>query len=352
MTAVGRATQQVDAADADEFLARLRAYVGQQATSVRHAQDAVNPAMIRHFVEAMGDENPVYTDETAARATGRAGIIAPPPMLSSWLMVGYKAHTAAAEFGAPDSPMTRLLTLLGDAGYVGVVATDDEQEYLRELRVGDRLTMTTVIEDVSPRKVTGLGAGHFITTLRTYTDADDQLVARQRFRILRFDPTVTKNSDRAGVDPAGSAPAADDRTEAEGADPALRHRPFVVRDNQFWFDAAHQRRLVIQTCTDCGQLRHPPGPTCPRCGSLNWHETTASGRGTVHSYVISHHPKAPGYDYPLAVLLVDLEEGTRLVADYSGDPGTVRVGMPVEVEWLDYGGDVILPRFRDREEQS
>ncbi|WP_051265501.1 bifunctional MaoC family dehydratase N-terminal/OB-fold nucleic acid binding domain-containing protein [Nakamurella lactea] len=330
-------TQQRPAAgpDAEEFLTQLRTFVGQQATPVRYAQDAVNPAMIRHFVEAMGDENPVYTDETAARSTGRSGIVAPPPMLSSWLMVGYKAHTAAAEHGAPDSPMTRLLNLLGDAGYVGVVATNDEQEYVRELRIGDRLKMTAVIEDVSPRKVTGLGAGHFITTLRTYTDADDQVVARQRFRILRFDPTVTKSSGQ---------PAA--------ADPGLRHRPFVMRDNQFWFDAARERRLVIQTCSDCGQLRHPPGPSCPQCGSFAWHETAAAGRGTVHSYVTSHHPKAPGYDYPLTVLLVDLEEGTRLVADYSGDPETVRVGLPVEVDWLDYGGDVTLPRFRNREEQS
>ncbi|MFY1594618.1 bifunctional MaoC family dehydratase N-terminal/OB-fold nucleic acid binding domain-containing protein [Micromonospora sp. WMMD737] len=313
------------ATDEDAFLARLREFVGLEATPTRHAQDAVNQAMIRHFVEAMGDENPVYVDERAARATGREGVVAPPPMLSTWLMVGYRAHTAGA---TADTPMARLLAILAEAGFVGVVATNDEHEYVRELRLGDEIKMTTVIEDVSPRKTTGLGTGHFITTLRTYTDQDDEVVARQRFRILRFDPSRARPP----------APAA--------ADPALRHKPFVLRDNAFWFEAAAQRRLVIQACTDCGTLRHPPGPICPSCHSYAWHEVEASGRGTVHSYVVSHHPKAPGYDYPLTVVLVDLEEGTRLVADFVGNADEVEIGMPVQVDWLAYDENLTLPRFR------
>lgn len=316
--------------DEETFLARLLEFRGLEATPTRYAQDAVNQAMIRHFVEAMGDENPIYVDEQAARATGRDGVVAPPPMLSTWLMVGYKAHTAAAAGAAPDTPMARLLAILAEAGYVGVVATNDEHEYVRELRLGDEIKMTTVIEDISPRKTTGLGTGHFITTLRTYTDQNDEVVARQRFRILRFDPS--------GAKPAAPAPAA--------ADPALRHKPFILRDNAFWFEAAAQRRLVIQACTDCGTLRHPPGPVCPSCHSFAWHEVEASGRGTVHSYVVSHHPKAPGYDYPLTVVLVDLEEGTRLVADFAGDAGEVEIGLPVQVDWLDYDEHLTLPRFR------
>jgi acyl dehydratase len=172
----------------EAFLARLREFIGQEATPVRVAQEPVNRPMIRHFVEAMGDENPIYLDEDAARATGRDSIVAPPPMLSTWLMVGYKAHVRALEHGPADTPMARLLGLLGEAGFTGVVATNDEHEYLRELRPGDQLSMTTVIDDVSARKRTGLGEGHFITTARTYTDQHGEVVARQVFRILRFAP--------------------------------------------------------------------------------------------------------------------------------------------------------------------
>ena len=44
--------------------------------------------MIRHWVEAMGDDNPVYLDAEAAGATGRPGIVAPPVMLQAWTMRG------------------------------------------------------------------------------------------------------------------------------------------------------------------------------------------------------------------------------------------------------------------------
>jgi uncharacterized OB-fold protein/acyl dehydratase len=325
--------QDTDTARDEAFLARLREFVGREATPVRRALEPVNRAMIRHFVEATGDENPIYLDETAARATGRDGIVAPGPMLSTWVMAGYKAHTAMLEKGPVDSAMARLLGLLDEAGFTGVVATNDEHEYLRELRVGDQVSMTTVIDDVSPRKQTGLGAGHFITTVRTYTDQRGEVVARQKFRIMRFAPK-----------PAEPAAQTDQL--------ALRPKPFVLRDNAFWFEAAKQHRLVIQACNDCGRLRHPPAPSCPHCGSFAWQEAPATGRGTVHSFVISHHPKAPGFDYPLAVVLVDLEEGTRLVADFAGDHTSVRIGMPVEVEWTRYDEELTLPRFRPAEESD
>ena len=42
--------------------------------------------MIRHWVETMGDTNPVYLDDDAARATGRDGVVAPAQMLQVWIM--------------------------------------------------------------------------------------------------------------------------------------------------------------------------------------------------------------------------------------------------------------------------
>jgi uncharacterized OB-fold protein len=55
----------------------------------------------------------------------------------------------------------------------------------------------------------------------------------------------------------------------------------------------------------------------------------------------------PAFDYPLAVGLIELEEGTRLVADVIGvEPSEIQVGMPVEVEWVDHDPDLSLPAFR------
>lgn len=45
----------------------------------RSGRDPVNQPMIRHWVDAIGDTNPIYTDEAAARAAGHPGVVAPPP---------------------------------------------------------------------------------------------------------------------------------------------------------------------------------------------------------------------------------------------------------------------------------
>jgi len=125
--------------------------------------------------------------------------------------------------------------------------------------------------------------------------------------------------------------------------------PPIIRthDNVFWFDAAREGRLLIQRCADCGTLRHPPGPVCPSCRSFEWDTLESSRRGTLHSFTVIHHPQDPAFTYPLAVGLIDLEEGTRLVADIEGvDPEDLRLGMDLEVVFGAHAHDETLPRLR------
>ena len=125
--------------------------------------------------------------------------------------------------------------------------------------------------------------------------------------------------------------------------------PPIIRthDNVFWFDAAREGRLLIQRCADCGTLRHPPGPCCPECQSFEWDTVEASGRGTLYSYVVAHHPRHPAFDFPLLVALVELEEGTRLITNLTGiAPEDVVIGMPLEVSWHDADSELTLPLFR------
>ena len=123
----------------------------------------------------------------------------------------------------------------------------------------------------------------------------------------------------------------------------------ITQDNEFWFAAVRQGRLEIQRCTDCGALRHPPGPACPECRSLDWDTIIASGNCTLHSYTVIHHPKDPAFDYPLVVALVDLEEGTRLVADIAGvAPEELRMGMPLTVDFAEHAHGEILPQLQPR----
>ena len=132
-----------------------------------------------------------------------------------------------------------------------------------------------------------------------------------QFRILKFSPPGAGR-------PEPTAP------------PPLRPRPALTQDNRFFFDGAKEHKLLIQRCTACGTLRHPPRPACANCRSFEWDALEASGRGTIYSFVVNHYPQVPAFDYPLVVALVELEEGTRLVANVVGiTPETVAIGMPV-----------------------
>ncbi len=155
------------------------------------APDPVNLPMIRHWVDALDDRNPVYLDEEVARASRFGGIVAPPAMLQAWTMPRPKIEGIAERGGAPgeltnDNP----IAVLDEEGYVGTLATNSELDFFRYLRPGDHLHITSELESISPRKKTGLGFGYFVTWVTSYWTADGELVGRQLFRILKFDPTT------------------------------------------------------------------------------------------------------------------------------------------------------------------
>lgn len=115
-------------------------------------------------------------------------------------------------------------------------------------------------------------------------------------------------------------------------------------DAYFW-DGVRDRTLLLRRCTGCGELQHPPTPMCGNCHSLEWETQKATGRGVVYSWIVSKHPTLPDEE-PRIVALVELDEGVRLVSNLVGiDAAEVRNNMTVEVSFVDYGDDVVLPQF-------
>lgn len=151
--------------------------------------DPVNLPMIRHWAAAFEDANPVYVDERAAAASRFGGIVAPPLMLQTWTMPTPTITGIRERGGSPvpvegDGP----LGVLDRAGYVATLATDSEFEIVRYLRPGDTVSTETVFSAISEEKQTRLGPGRFVTWVTTYTDGAGEVVGRQTFRILKFDP--------------------------------------------------------------------------------------------------------------------------------------------------------------------
>jgi uncharacterized OB-fold protein/acyl dehydratase len=315
--------------DKQELEARLRAFVGQETGPPAAGPDLVNEAMIRHWCEAMGDRNPVYTDRAAAEKSVHGGIVAPPTMLQAWSLRGM----AMAQ---PMDPATdrqlSLHALLTEAGYPSVVATNCEQGYTRYLRPGDQVVARTVIESISDEKATGLGVGYFVDTRTRFTDQHGEELGWMTFRVLKFKPNQPPAAATASVSAAPARPR--------------RLKPPLGHDNQWWWEGIAQGELRIQRCKDCGTLRHPPRPMCGSCQSIAWDWIVSQGAGTVHSYVVLHHPPVPGYEYPLPVVLVDLDEGTRLVANVTGcAPSEIRIGMRVQARIEPADDEMKLPFF-------
>ncbi len=178
-------------ADEDALQERLEAFVGKPMGPPGAAPDPVNVPMIRHWVDALDDRNPVYLDEEFAATTRFGGIVAPPAMLQTWGMPRPRIEGIAERGGAPGE-MTRdnPFVALDEAGYVGTLATNSELEFVRYLRPGDHLRTSTEVESISNRKTTSLGKGYFLTWVTTYTSGADEVVGRQLFRIFKFDPST------------------------------------------------------------------------------------------------------------------------------------------------------------------
>jgi uncharacterized OB-fold protein/acyl dehydratase len=311
-----------------ELERRLRAFVGVETGPPQVAPEPVNESMIRHWCEAMGDRNPVYVDPEAAARSAHRGLVAPPTMLQAWVLRGVAMASPAA---LPSNKQLELHQLLSEHGYTSVVATNCEQGYTRYLRPGDRLTVTTVIESISEEKGTALGVGYFIDTRDVYRDQHGDEVGWMTFRVLKFKPQQPPQPVRRGAAPAKPT----------------RMRPPLGHDNAWWWEGIARGELLIQRCRGCGALRHPPRPMCGACRSLDWEAVRAAGRGRVYSFTVLHHPRFPGYDYPLVCALIELEEGTRLVSNVVGcAPGEVRIGMPVALSIEPVDDALKLPLFR------
>ena len=124
-------------------------------------------------------------------------------------------------------------------------------------------------------------------------------------------------------------------------------KPGLTHDNRFFWEGLVQHKLLIQRCASCRRLQHPPAPMCPGCHGFEMEAIEASGRGVVHSFVVAHHPPIPPFEYPNVIVLVELEEGTRLVSRLVGTPpDDVAIGMPVAVEFEKVDEGLVLHRFR------
>ena len=124
-----------------------------------------------------------------------------------------------------------------------------------------------------------------------------------------------------------------------------RAKPKPTPETKHFWDGAKQGKLLLQRCGDTGRAYFPPRPFSPYTGTRNVTVFEASGRATLHSYVIHHRP-VPGFTPPYAIAVVELEEGPRMMTNIVDcDLDAIKVGQRVKVAFKKTEGDFSMPVF-------
>ena len=143
----------------------MRDVIGVESESITYD---VEKGAIRKFAEAIGDDNPLFVDEEAARKSRHGGLIAPPTFMRSM--------SAGRSRATVESPYPAAL----DGG--------SEWEYYEPVRPGDRIAVTVKVSDMFEREGR-LGNMLFIIRETNYVNQYGKTVAIQRGTGISYQPS-------------------------------------------------------------------------------------------------------------------------------------------------------------------
>jgi acyl dehydratase len=106
-----------------------RSLIGRESEPVIHE---VEKGAIRRFAEALGDPNPIYVDEGAARAAGYPSLVAPPTFPVALTTNERFRHSL-------------------DLGTRSILHGEQQFEFTRPVVAGDRITVRSKVADVQER---------------------------------------------------------------------------------------------------------------------------------------------------------------------------------------------------------
>ena len=119
----------------------------------------------------------------------------------------------------------------------------------------------------------------------------------------------------------------------------------------FW-SAANESKLVIQNCSKCDRLQHPPAQECGQCkggDNLEWKEM--SGKGRIYNYGVVHDCPIrllqDDQPFNVAVVMLDDDPGIQMYSHLPGTPvDEVPVGAEVEVVFEETTNGQKVPEWK------
>ena len=135
-----------------------RSAIGRQS---KPAVNEVERGAIRRFAESLGEQNPIYFDESAAKAAGYKGLVAPP--------------TFPISLRSGSDLREGLMVLTG----ANLLQSEQSFEYARPIVAGDKLTVRSKVVEMS-QLVTPTGAADMVVIEDEGHDEAGGLVYRSR----------------------------------------------------------------------------------------------------------------------------------------------------------------------------
>ena len=102
-------------------------------------------------------------------------------------------------------------------------------------------------------------------------------------------------------------------------------------ENQPFFDAAKEGKLLLKRCNACRQPHYYPRAICPFCASDRTEWVASKGTGRIYSYSVMRR-----VEKPFAIAYVTLDEGVTMLTNLVDcDLARIVIGAPVKVVFKD-----------------
>ena len=127
-------------------------------------------------------------------------------------------------------------------------------------------------------------------------------------------------------------------------------KPVPLTDglSEVYWQAARERRLLIQRCTSCGAYQFYPRSHCRSCLAAEPEWVQASGRGRLHTFSVVYRSTNPEFadDCPYVFAIVELDEGVRMSTRIVETPvKSLACDAAVEVTWPHPQAEPPVPVF-------
>ncbi|HQP67423.1 MAG TPA: Zn-ribbon domain-containing OB-fold protein [Quisquiliibacterium sp.] len=105
--------------------------------------------------------------------------------------------------------------------------------------------------------------------------------------------------------------------------------PLPNPENQPYWDAAKEGKLLVKRCKDCGEFHFYPRAICPFCFSDQTEWVESKGTGSIYSYSVMRR----GVPVPFAIAYVTLDEGITMLTNMADgtDLDGLSIGQKVKV---------------------